>query len=202
VPVDNRAGVFMFPDDAHVDVFTFALNRLNHPLLIVDETLRIWFANAAAERLLRADDGVRHRRDRISLASPQAHCRLEKWTRRPASDAHDLTLEVPRRSSDAPLFLSAACARFAGPPAGTRILITLHECEAHDPSRAEARLRQLGLTAAEARVAARAAHALPVVRIATDLTVSKGTVRTQLQAAYRKLGISSRAALARLVSNL
>ena len=192
-----------FPD-AHA--YRFALDRLSHPLLIVDETLEIRFANTAAERVLSAGDGVMRRRNRLSLASAVAQRHLRSVTRARAdrgSAPGELTFEVPRRSTDAPLFLNAVrAADRAGTGGAMHILITLHEAEPCDPAHAEARFRRLGLTAAEARVAALAAQARPVRGIAAEIGVSANTVKSHLKAVYGKLGVSSRAALAHLVASL
>jgi DNA-binding CsgD family transcriptional regulator len=55
--------------------------------------------------------------------------------------------------------------------------------------------RALGLTAAEERVAARAAAGSSNREIAADLFVSVKTVETNLTSVYRKLGIRSRSQL-------
>lgn len=63
-------------------------------------------------------------------------------------------------------------------------------------------LTDMGLTAAEAAVAVAAGAGLPTAAIAGKRGVSANTVKTQLKAAYAKLAIKSRAALARLIRDM
>jgi DNA-binding CsgD family transcriptional regulator len=59
--------------------------------------------------------------------------------------------------------------------------------------------RELGLTAAEQRVAELAASGMTTRDVAAALFISPKTVETNLARVYRKLGIKSRAELGRVV---
>lgn len=181
--------------------FRFALNRLDHPLIIVDLLLAIRFANYAAERLLQADDGVMRWGKRLSVGCRTAQRRLEQFARCPDPLPPDLAFSLPRPASNVPLFLSAARTDEGESTGVGHLLITLHEAAPPDAERAASRLRHLGLTNAEARVAGLAAQALEVPRIAARLGVSPNTVKAHLKSAYGKLGVSSRVALARLAAH-
>lgn len=186
-------------EDTHA--FRFVLERLDHSVIIIDRTLTIRFANRAAERLLRTGDGVARFRTRLAVACPRARRGIRHLARGSQDpDTGTLAFEVVRARTDAPLIL---CARRAEPAetADGRVVITVHE-PADDAEPIALRLRRLGLTPGEARVAARAVLGRSVPGIAADLGVSANTVKTHLRATYRKLGIASRAALARLAAQI
>ena len=161
---------------SQIATFTAVLDRMDKGVVLVDESLRIDYANPAAEQLMEAGDGLQRRDGRLRLASDRMQAALDRAARHICGwfDAHaGATIDVPRPSGAAALRLTAAPAigdatSAIAPAAQMAIFI-------QDPDAARRRLTprrlmaELDLTAAEARVAALAVRALAPAEIAEDL---------------------------------
>jgi DNA-binding CsgD family transcriptional regulator/PAS domain-containing protein len=190
--------------EAREVAFAQALERLRHGVILADAGLRVLHANAAAEAMLEAADGLARRFGRLALGDPRAQAALEGAARRlagPRPEHGEVRIALPRPGGQPPRVVTVLPALGDGPSAvatGARLLILVADPEgaaAPDPA---ALARAFGLTAAEARVAALAAGGTHVDIIAARLGVSANTVKAQLKAVYLKTGTGNRAELLRL----
>lgn len=185
------------------------LDRLGVATVLVDDQCRVRYANAEAERILRAGDGLTLARGRLMPAAAAARRRLEALvghTRAP--ERHDADFEgdhvvVPRPSGGPAYGLFVAPAVGSGasgwaPGAGAMVFIT-------DPAHERASLtvewlrRQFGLTRAEAGVARLIARGRGLPSVAQDLGITLNTAKTHLKAIYAKTGTDRQARLTRLI---
>ena len=183
-----------------------ALDRLDTGVLIVDRHCLIIQSSARAEVMLRECPELVVDRGRLSLHLPSLRDKLfvlvsaALETAQGRAGEAGAALLVPR-AQRAPLVLNVAPLR---PNAGLQdreqpaALIFIRDAEAPVDV---ARLRQLfGLTRMEATVAAALALGRSLEEIATDLSVSIGTVRTHLKRSLAKTGTNRQAQLVALVA--
>jgi DNA-binding CsgD family transcriptional regulator len=176
------------------DTLLEAMYLLRQPVMIVDRQGMVVFANHAAEDLLKRADGIRltagrvaaaHRADRSAfkaLLQGGGRIKLDRTTlnlRRPAG-RRPLTVEaVP---------LSAGSDRVA-------LMIGRTGDRASSPSDL---MQRFGVTSAEARLWAALTSAATLGEIAERSQVSVNTLRVQLAALFRKLGVHRQTDLVRL----
>ncbi|MBR0667085.1 helix-turn-helix transcriptional regulator [Roseomonas hellenica] len=193
------------------------LDAMPGAALLLDSKGCILRANSGAEALLHEGDGIFARRaDGLVLA---AHGRTEA---RRLSAAIAGALAVARGDSgDAgePLVVTRPSGRSALlvlvtplPPtafsiwdaadAGARVLVQIADPHAPAQAQAEALRRAVGLTAAEARVAALVGAGNSVPEAAKVLGISPLTAKTHLLRCFDKAGVRSQVALARLLASL
>ncbi|HEY4249987.1 MAG TPA: LuxR C-terminal-related transcriptional regulator [Roseomonas sp.] len=192
------------------------LDALAGAALLLDGQGRILRANAAAEALLRAGDGLRASLGGLAAATGSETRLLAAAIADAVAVAHGEeramggALRLTRPSGRGALL---AVATPLPPPAfapwdrrdnGARALLRIADPAAPAPLRAQAAaLRAMaGLTAAEARVAALAGSGLGTPEVAALLGVSASTVKTHLAHCFDKTGARSQAALARLLASI
>ena len=184
--------------------FRAALERLERGVLLLEDDLRLRYANPAAERMLEGGGGglfVVKGRLRAGRFAVQA--RLETAMRRladPMAGAGEIALETGR---DLRLVLAPAVgdAKSAVAPAA-RVIGFLDKATAASPVPDMAALRRrFGLTPAEARLSACLLEGGDgsTVALAAALGVSANTVKAHLKALHDKLGVGSRTALVRVL---
>jgi DNA-binding CsgD family transcriptional regulator len=188
-----------------------ALARLECGAVVIDDRGRVVFMNEVAECAM--GDGLSTAKGELRSASPQHQAPLEQLiaAARGSTDGAALgPIALPRPSGKLPLLLQAIPVRpsdcsdaidrllFALPAA--LILIVDPERE-HEHSPIEA-LRLLGLTKAEARVAALVGAGHSRREAAEALGISEWTAREALKRVFSKLGISRQSELVKLVHRL
>jgi DNA-binding CsgD family transcriptional regulator len=197
--------------------FTGALDRLAAGVALVDASGVLVWANRTANGLLRAGDGLSlDRNSALRATTPGTTDALRRMISA-ASVGAEGALPVPRPSGRAALALHAVplTARAAGaaarepvlPPAAPRPSVLLLLSDPERGAMADAalhrRLRAVyGLTAAEATVAAHAAHGVGLPEVAQSLGLAVATARTHAQRVFSKAGVRGQAELARQIERL
>lgn len=174
------------------------LSRLGLPAALVTVGRRVLFLNAEAKALLHQD-----------LAPGQAWAPmgtgLRQLDRAISAAGNDplpskpLVLESAERPRPVLAQVVPVSAALAGEPA---VLVLLADPEGPVRSDAAPTLALLGLTPAEARIAAQIGNGLSARQAAEVLSLSENTVRSSLQLIYHKLGIGKQSELARIVARL
>jgi DNA-binding CsgD family transcriptional regulator len=185
-----------------------ALDRFDVGVLIVDSACRIIQASPRAEAMLRECPELVVDRGRLSLQPPSLRDKLSALVHAAVETACarvgkvDASLLVPR-AHRTPLVLSVAPLR---PEAGFQgwhrpaAMVFIRDPEA---PLAATRLRELfGLTRAEAAVAASLGDGKSPERIAADLGIGIGTVRTHLKRVLAKTSTHRQAQLVALLARV
>jgi DNA-binding CsgD family transcriptional regulator/PAS domain-containing protein len=196
--------------EAGVRPLALALDRLASGVIIVDQDLRIRFVNHAAEGILRAQDGLAQRNNRLAIAHAATSDALHRLIAQAAQcaageDPHKggggLAVHRPsgRRSLlllvvPLPVFAAACVWR---PEPAVMLLITDPEAQARIPATRFAEL--FGLTPAETRLAESLAAGDSLAEAADKFGLSKHTLRVQLRALMAKTETNRQAALVRLL---
>ena len=184
--------------------------------LLLDNQQRIIHANPAAERLLRAGDGITSASNdglQLSAVLPDECLALSRnlaQALRVADGSGDLLgepLRLTRLSGAAPLLVVPVP---LPPPAFSlwefaqtaRLLVLIIDPGARTLAAATVLQSAFGLTAAEARVATLIGGGLSGPQAAQALGVSPATVKTHLARSFEKLGVRSQVELARMLSAL
>lgn len=163
--------------------------------------------NAGAQDLV--GDGMTISQRRLNLASNLDHDRLEVLLSKAfAGELVDLACMVlPRPSGMRPLLLQIASLTHEGivddlasDPA--LVLLLVFDLDRREATSCSAGLRALGLTPAEAAVAALVGAGLSPADASGRLGIKVLTVRTHLKAIFNKLGLQRQGDLVRIVSNL
>jgi DNA-binding CsgD family transcriptional regulator/PAS domain-containing protein len=183
-----------------------ALARMACGALVVDDQHRIVFMNGAAENSM--GDGLSSMRGELRAASAEHQPLLERLL----NCAHQRNeangpLALPRPSGKKPLLLQAIpmhpaqsadhIDRFLlSRPTVLVIVVDLEQEQEHSPIEA---LRLLGLTAAEARIAALVGSGHSRREAAEALGISEWTAREALKRVFSKLDISRQSQLVKIV---
>ena len=184
--------------------------RVQCAAAILDHDARLLLVNAAFERL--ADDGLRVVDGRLRCADRNSQRGLERTIRggdplreddrggiafiaRP-SGRRALMSRAVRLAREGTIGLSTA------PRSGARKLLLVVDLDAESVVTSEVALRSLGLTVAEARVAAMVGGGRSSRETAASLGVTEGTVRSHLKHVFSKTEVSRQSELTRLVQAL
>lgn len=186
-----------------------ALEGLSEGVVIVDPELRVLHANAAAEAMFVARDGLRRDRGCLRLATA-TQSRLAERVRARGSiaseDAPAGPIPVPRRSGLAAylleVFPAIGVAGLPGSAAAAAILVIRDPVAAPVLADSDALVSAFGLTPAEARVARLAPLAESKRAVAERLGLSENTVKTHLAAIRGKLGVRNMTELAQVIDRL
>jgi DNA-binding CsgD family transcriptional regulator len=177
------------------DTLEEVLRLVTQPVLIVDREARLFFANAAAERILVAGDGIRlnagciaasHRDDQtllMALLDPA-----------PEKAGNNAALRRPR---DKRLLVQAVPLRIGGrwdPSARVALLL---RTDAATPLPVEQLASAFDLTKAEARLWSGLAAGATLAEIAARQRTSINTLRVQLGRLFAKVGVHRQADLVR-----
>lgn len=183
-------------------------------VLIVASDRRILDCDARASRILDDADALAASDGYLTACRACDDARLRAAIELVATAASGrtvpLALSLPRRSGRADYLLALACSRatnacppsFAASGAAGCVVIVIHDFELPSPLPIERLQHAFGLTAAQARVAARLAAGDNPKRIATALGVSLNTVRTHLRVIYGKTATAGQAQLMQRVAVL
>lgn len=184
-----------------------ALNAVRHGIITVGMDGRVINLNTAAERILRADDGIQFRSARIAATGMHANRKLQCALHAALADdgsmirsGRSLVCERPsgKRSYVVhvlPLHRSAVDEI----DSDTTALVLIMDPD-KEPGPAAVMLRRLyGLTVGEAEVAVRLTGGASLGDIADELSVSYQTVRTHLQHIFDKTDTHRQAELVRLL---
>ncbi|HEY1075310.1 MAG TPA: helix-turn-helix transcriptional regulator [Fontimonas sp.] len=176
------------------------LRRMPVATLLVADDGRLLFANGESERLRTRWNGGLHAADEAAWRLPE---RLPQLLRQTTGDSMRLSLRHPHIAG-----LTATIERSAGtavPGQRPCYVVTLNEAAGAANATTTGRDSEAGrpildqLTPAERRVALRVVDGLSNDEIATDLGRSRRTVEFQLNTIYRKLGLTRRTQLVRLL---
>jgi DNA-binding CsgD family transcriptional regulator len=187
-----------------------ALETVRHGVVIVGSGWWVVNLNTAAERILRAEDGLQMRSARIAATGMQADHRLNRALHAALTDDGSKvrggrSLVCERPSGKRPyvvhvLPLNLAPVDEVSSEAKALVLIVDPDQE---PEPAAALLRRLyGLTTTEAEVAVRIARGAELKEISDELSVSITTVRKHLQHVFDKTDTHRQAELVRLLLTL
>lgn len=184
--------------------------QIDKPAFVVDANRRILAMNAAAAAL--EGNGLSYRAGRLSADTPQGNDALRALMARAEnlSGPDRPMVIIPVTNSDLPICLRAS--PLVGPdPAQALAGLLRRDCRylvvgaklgrapAGDHSQA---LRLLGLTMAEARVAALVGTGLTPDEAAAQAGIAVSTARVHLRRVHEKLGIRRQAELIRLIGSL
>lgn len=185
-----------------------ALDRLGVASFLLDAKQRVVQPNRTAEALFASGEGLTVRNGRLVLASEEAQRQLAGILAR----AHSPTgspvglpevIVIPRAPGAPPL---AAAVRILRSPADLRsdhapvvaVYVSTPEQRSVVPA---ALIRQLlGITPAEAELAARLARGDTIDAAACELGVTRATARTQLYSIFRKTGLRRQSELVSVIA--
>jgi DNA-binding CsgD family transcriptional regulator/PAS domain-containing protein len=177
--------------------------------VIADKTRRVLFANAAAREILAAGDGLSLVDGRLQAARAFETNALTAHLRNAARampGPGDVALLVARPSGKQPFALLVAPLRPVREEediaALARMTVLLADLDGRSGVLAPRLMQLFGLSKAEARIAAGIAEGRRLQEIAQANDVRMPTVRTQLRAALKKIGVARQADLVRVVLTL
>lgn len=196
VPRDITSEKSQLDEDARRAESIELLGRIGRPAVLLDRDRHILLANADGNRLLRETQlpvasGTLMLRDEAATAFAQGAAALGEGQR----DFISARFALQGRS-DHPLL-----GLFMAVDDGN-LLLLIDEPARTDTTLSEDSLRILGLTPAEARIAARVGAGLSPNAVAEELSLSRNTVRAALKKVYSKLAIGRQSELARIVARI
>jgi DNA-binding CsgD family transcriptional regulator len=203
-----RARALLAPPQTPVTVAVPGLSdieALGLPLALADATPRLLHVNAALRELIARCDGLALGHTRLTADDPRADAALARAAAEvPLAAKGWVTplraVSVPRSSGAAPYLVQAiALGRVA--LAGRGVLFVVTDPAATRPDVTLLR-RLLGLTQAEAALAAELAAGAPLAAAARARGISHETARTHMKAILAKTGCSRQADVARLLARL
>ncbi|MCU0986914.1 MAG: hypothetical protein MUC89_18590 [Acetobacteraceae bacterium] len=175
------------------------------PLALADATPRLVHVNSRLRLITARRDGLAIDRGRLAADDRAADAALDRAARElldapRAGRAPMRAISVPRRGAAMP-YLVQAIAIGRGGPAGRGVLFVVTDPEASRPE-PELLRRALGLTMAEAALAAELATGATLAAAARVRGIAIETARSQLKAVLAKTGCPRQPDLARLLARL
>lgn len=172
-----------------------ALDTLAAPTFIIDPGGEIGFVNAAARTELERGVLFRQRRNRLFGATLDAAALLADLKAQPQR-GRDVLLSAPDGSG---FHVTWAFIDQVGKAVGRQILVVLREIEPELQTPISAAARMYKLTVAETQVLAQVLQSQGLGEVADLLGVARSTVKTHLDAIYRKTDTRRRSELVRRV---
>ena len=177
-----------------------SLGTQRNPFVLLDNQLKVTFANQPAEKILGQRDGISLTREgRLTASSPGCLAALRKSIedakaiRTGQGHGDPGLIKIRRPSGKQPYILAIRPCSFHGlwtmDPTGIMVIINDPEAKHRDLS--AALMRAFGLTEAEARVAFLLMRGLSPKRIAEVRGVSMPTIRSQIRSLMEKTYVSS-----------
>ncbi len=186
---------------------TSTLGQVDCAAFLVDRNLRVVLANGPAERLL--GDGLTMRGGCLQASSRDDQAALKRLMRsvlQKSAQLKDLgAIALPRPSGRRGLLLQAIPISSEGSQPGlaaSEAMIIVIDPEQQEGYAPVTELCLLGLTHAEAKIAALLGSGHSRAEAAEQLGISEWTVADTAKKIYSKLGISRQSALVRLVDRL
>jgi DNA-binding CsgD family transcriptional regulator len=194
----------------HSDDLAGALDAVGHGIIVVGSGGLAIHLNTAAQRLLRAEDGLHLRSGHIAATNihteQELYCALHSVLIGDGSNVRSgRSFVCARPSGKRPYVIHTLPLHHSGTDETAReatALVLIIDPE-HEPEPAAALLRRLhGLTNMEAQVALRIMRGADLKQVSEELSVSVTTVRTHLQHAFDKTGTHRQAELVRTLLTL
>lgn len=174
------------------------LSRLGRPAALVTSDRRVIFLNAEADELLQEGSAP----GKTKILRGREMRQLDRAI--PAAGSHALPsgpilFRLPDTARTLLMQILPVSAALAGEPA---VLVLFADPEGPARTDPVPTLVLLGLTPAEARIAAQVGNGFSARQAAEALSLAENTVRSSLQLVYQKLGIGKQSELARIVTRL
>ena len=178
------------------------IDQMAHSVVVVSRSMRILYANPAAEALMSSRYPIRSMRGHLVMSPQSSSERVERDVRLSASMEQDLggaSFAIPLGDPDCPSIAHVVplarrdIARRFEPDAAAAIVISARG--APPAQRMDVVGELYGLTAAERRVADMTVQGMPRAAIADTLGVRESTVKSQLESIFSKTGVSGQSAL-------
>ncbi|MBS0474222.1 MAG: helix-turn-helix transcriptional regulator [Proteobacteria bacterium] len=183
-------------------VFHSTAQGLGLALIVLDRNRRIVSSNALADRILAEDEGLRRRSEEL-VASDQTQQRLIGDLlagRAPPTPLPRFRIDRPQHGD---LVVTARALDLSAIHSGAGALALFIARPGPEASADPQALRDLlGLTAAEARLAAMLAHGHTLVEAARRLGIAHNTAKVQLRAVFAKTGVHRQSQLVALLASL
>ncbi len=187
-----------------LDLFAMAV-------VVLDERARITGQNQAALDVLGRRDGLSIVGDRFVGATPrvtqQIATAVDSVARAPSEPgaSASVALAVPRthgQGNYSLLFCRLPASSPCNVLAGVKVAVFISEPSSRRVPNEEALISLFGLTAAEARLATKLANGMTLEQAASNLSVTRETIRTHLKRIFDKTSTTRQADLARLLTGL
>lgn len=183
-------------------VFHSTAQGLGRALVVLDRNRRIVSSNALADRMLSEGEGILRRGDELVFSQPD-HQRLVNRLLSGAEDGGGLSRFLVSRPGHGDLVVSARPLDLKAIHAGTGALaLFLARPGAEARADPQALRELLGLTMAEARLAAVLAEGLNLVEAAQRLGIAHNTAKVQLRAVFAKTGVHRQSQLVAMLASL
>ncbi len=196
--------------ERNCDALLRALDMTDHAILLADSSGKITTMNAAAAKVVRANDGLSVSRGEIVAKHPQQGAAIRRAIRCAADCTQGRLSPVPdliavNRPSLRRPFLIWVVPLVRGSLADSAdglvaVFIIDPESQSGNPEHALRRL--FGLTSAEARLANALLQGNDLSSAAEDFGISRNTVRSQLQSIFSKTSTSRQGELIKLLAKL
>jgi DNA-binding CsgD family transcriptional regulator len=188
-------------DRTERQIYAEAVSKMAVGLVILDRHGKVIRLNARAETILGEADGVALREGGLWLADPAQNRAFRDFAAR-GPKADTMTFRVPRPSGEGAVVLVVAGAQAADyvvASGGPATVVFLNDPVQTPEISAEALGSLLGLTPAEAAVAASLATGLTLSEVAERHGISPNTVRAHLRSVFTKTGVNRQSQLVHLV---
>jgi len=190
-------------------IFREVIDRIEHGVVIVADTMEILYANPAGERFLREEALLTSQGGRLAIRFPMAHAAVTRAVALGARDEVELAgggIDIPLGATSRPAVAHVLplTRRSLGPQMETRAAAAIFIAAAGTviQTAIDAVAALFGLTPAEKRVAGYVGGGMTRQNIAVAQGVTQDTVKSQLSAIYDKTGTGDQRSLQSLMREL